>query len=360
MLSVIALIAESSEATTIKTVSGWWLLVPFAILLLPFVIGIGFSWRYWKSLKWLMGEHSSARGLVAVLPALIFAVVVPAFLDRPLTDDILHHKIREGYTLNLSMVAGALAIFAWSQFVTFWLSDAAIEDARVDRQILDETRRYATFHLGIARSFLAVVALKAERVESALARLNGGKTTLGLLRSALNPAKQKEGLITAVHTIFNNRVDSGHRVRVTYFELDGSYLTPRLQNDGQLHRKFGYFSDVKDRFRVNVRPASVAAAAAVHNEFVIVPDAEKAHKDPDHPFFRLRAREEEGIESIVAIPLPGDGETLPAKRVITIDTDKPGFFEDTSEMRNQLALLAENIKERLLYEASMAKLLDCC
>jgi len=300
--------------------------------------------------------------LVAVLPPTVFAICVPACLDRTLVSDIVSGKVYPDYTTDLTITGVCLVFFTWGQIVIYRMNDSVVDESLVNKRLAESMEKYASYNLGVAKAFLGVVKLKAERVSRALNSTTKGRAAMEEITAALNPAAQREGILMAAHTLLNSRLGVGHGLTVTYFEREDSYLVPQLAFDGQLRRKpFSFFENHRERFKVDSQEIGcVAVAAARDGHMWIVSDAEKANADTTHPFCWVCSKDEDKIGSMIAVPLSRPGDPMPALRVLTIHADKTGFFSDSEDARKELNLLVDNVKERLLYEIDVDKLLPLC
>jgi hypothetical protein len=144
---------------------------------------------------------------------------------------------------------------------------------------------------------------------------------------------------------------NGHEnVRVACFAADDQYLRPLCSYNG-VSRDFlrGYAGYVEYFNFGGAAKTSLAVAAARQHRIMIVDDAKKADEDANHPFWFFGPTQRETIQSMVAIPIGGVGDSKHASHVVCLDTGCPGFF--TEDRREQYEILQRNIEPRLLYEA---------
>lgn len=340
-------------------ISAWFMVLPIGFFIVYVLLTIMLWPRYWPSLKSWLGSRRRNRAALSAIPALLITVIAPATMDRRVVKDIIFGQLTVTSFLGICAFTLSLALFSWSSIVQYVFSDVAVDEASRARTVLQEMQRFAAFNQSVARSFLKIVRMKYLRVQACVAELDTGKPfDPEMLHRALSPQKQHEGVMFAIYDLLNKRAGDSGRLRIAYFEIEGDFLVPKMVCDGQMYlAPLPDLSDFQEKFRVGTqRPGSLAAAVANTGKLEIVPNAAAAHRDADHPFKWFTSPEVDDIGSIVAIPI-GESTRLPVRRVLTIDSDKPDLFSNSETSRMELALLVDNVNERLMFEASMAKLL---
>jgi hypothetical protein len=321
-------------------------------------IAISITGRRWIALKELLEHRRLWRGIVTVIPIVSFGLVLPAFLDRAMIADLRAGRMLTDYVTSLTYCIIATAVFAWSQAVMYFINDTAIEAAKSNEILANDMKQFAAYRLGVSQAFLGVVKLKANRVASKLATLNGSTTIDStFLKAALLPQEQIGSLLAAVHSLLMVTMEGGpgEEIRVIFYEAEGDYLVPKLATDGQgVYDPTHQFQQHREKFKLS-EPECLPAYVARHGTLEIEPDIEQSARLKPHcqnhtrDWFRSR--------SMVAVPLGKRNATgMPA--VLTFESQSPNFFRDSGKGRSEIDLLVDNVRERLLFECDMNSLLS--
>ena len=91
----------------------------------------------------------------------------------------------------------------------------------------------------------------------------------------------------------------------------------------------------------------------MRSDVLIEEDAEVAHADQGSPFIFFDSIQWQVIGSIVTLPLPMNNKR-PAEFVISIDTDRKGFFRKNQKERYKS--LADNLGRRLHLSLAIERL----
>jgi len=227
------------------------------------------------------------------------------------------------------------------------------------------TKDYRDFLLHLSHLFLGVVSLKADRVRDHLEAFEPGAAIgptdqLDAIRSALKPGDQIFRLVTAVYDYFTRSMSAEQKMRIAYYHLSDDHLEPIHCWDGLSSKCIATpRTEHRDRFRIDGgNNECLAVWVAQTGKIRVVSNAAEGDQDSEVPFRFFDDNQRSKIKSIVAFPLRRGDEGLPCEHVITIDTDKEGFFQSGEGAITQFKKIAENLAHRLLLEADVQKLLE--
>lgn len=214
----------------------------------------------------------------------------------------------------------------------------------------------------MGRVILRIIGMKSDRVQAAVQNLRNPSDNqrITAIRRALDPSQQILRTIIAIHGFFRQRMGIENSLRVAYFVDSGNgYLNPMCSFDGtNEHAIQTPANQHRERFRLegDIDQACLVIASAVNSQVWVIGNADEAHDDPDKPFEFFDDHQRRSIKSIVTLPLRRRDAAPPCRHVVSIDTDRIGFFESSITLQ-ELEMLAENLAHRLLFEHDMRVLL---
>lgn len=291
-------------------------------------------------------------------------------------------RMRRGDIQEPDIVLAALVVFfsvwtAWHQLTLADHREKATERVTEATKKANDAQAEEAFQYFVCESFLRVVGVKKDRVTRILERyppahrnrkksfrridpahqgLVAGRK-LREVREGLNPEVQIAALAEATREIFRIQAGSKVGIRVAYFCLEKSQLKLKYCHDGISRTPFmgPTRKDTQHRFRIKDKCLSLAAEAAKTGRLLIVDDADAAHSG-DSSFYYCYDEQRPTIKSIVAIPLGPTSEGKYHRHVICLDSNVPGFFNDS--LLDRLKFVQKNLAPRLLYEVVMQDLLE--
>jgi hypothetical protein len=347
-------------------ISNWSILFPFGAFFVPLIVVFAVGAKIRSRATTVLVASKSWR----ITFKIVFAAIVPGligfFLEAAGVSEAFESGLTTKTTACLSVVCFLTSFFLVGQFTDYVLErewEAELEKLRskVEKEKLlrDEARVHRDFLSLLEKVFCEAMASRLERFTK-LPPFDAVDVLDYLLaiRSALAPQEQVARLTLAVHELFKQRIQSDHlaenpTLRVTLFFCDPSTrnLSVRYAWDGLSENCVTTaLENHSDKFSLDKGTTECLAAwAAVKGKIGIVPDAEAADKDENHPFHFFSIKQRTAIRSILAIPLVGLGQNLPAEFVLSIDTNIKNFFQ--TDRLQQYEALSKGLALRLLTES---------
>ena len=277
-----------------------------------------------------------------------------------------------GWDDTIPLSGGAVFLWAWllAHAVNKWHSD--LWDQRVDEERKEQQRQRLLregaendrdFVLEVSNAFLKVVGVKGDRIRKELGVRAGKSGNVCphdgdcMIKEALQPTHQITELLLALFSIYRTRLEPQNTLRLAFFRLTGEFLKLEYAWDG-VTTDCIQSPLSKHRAMFNIKEVGgvcLAVAAARDGQLWIIPDAEEADRDRGQPFSYFDQDQRSKIKSIMALPLRLADEPTPAQHVVTVDTNRRGFFDYNRE--DELKLMARNLAHRLHLEEGVGELL---
>jgi hypothetical protein len=361
--SEISKTSEAASQATTRTISGHVSAsfgpVYFSIAIIAVLLFV--TWRWWSRIKCILGSRGILL-IIQVVPSALFALAIPLCFDTNTLSKYLDNNLSEADVRQVAAGIFATLFFVWAQIVSTILSQEAIEENKVKTELLDDLKRDAGYTKGVARVFLRVVSAKAERASQFLKELVPGKfVSKADLQGILAPESQKESLIRAVYELLHARLGTdGFTLKVFLFEIEGEFIVPKIHFDGQIHKVPTLSLEDRIPYRLTTNPPKSVPVWIVQNRQPFICENTKiSAMDPNSPLNSCPCFKHDGAASVLGIPLASQKARLEEepKAILLVHTDKVEFFKNSDSTRREVELLDDNLRERLLFERDMAKIL---
>ncbi len=338
----------------------WW---PGVTFLLSSIVAILAYLKFLADFdEWLSAKRQRKTAYFAFMSVTL--LFVGAWADIVDISEVLSGNSVEVSTPLLCLVAFLLAFLLFLQMV-WWAhgdrSEQRIEQAQLTARReegkaarLKDQRDYVRL---FAASLAGVVGLQTNRARSAVVH----EKSEAKLTDVLSPSEQVFLLIQAIFQIYRgllDREDTAAKLRIAYFKESRAELAPVYSWDGATRDCLRTWLDgSREWFKLKTKRSPSAAVSAVKAGCIEIVDCSQKHDiDGKSSFQYFHDAQRNEIKSLVAIPIIDNSVKDAPKRVITIDTDRSGFFSESD--RQQLEFVKSQIQGRILLQEAIAELID--
>jgi hypothetical protein len=350
-------------------------------VIVPVIVGAAlllvYMWRAKRIAGWLVRRKQwfqSWQWIVSVFLGLVIAFLV----DVADISDVVAGNAEWGDIL-LAMLAGtATAVYFFGLFVA-WKTEreqqTELEQAEKDRLAAEVERNTIKASFDSYRELSLLIRQLLAARWSRICRATGDSIRN---RKPVHPRELKEILapeehfmtvIAALHQCvrqhYRGKLEDAFQLRLAYLEPEDDRLVVKASHNG-CTRDCIQTPNNKFSEKFTLGPTAVPDCLAVYcslhgyREPIIVSHADMADQDESLPYRHFSGDQRRKIKSIVAFPCQrADSDSAPHP-VITLDTDKPGFFSEAKADVLNLKRVLERMSMQLLYERDLQKLALRC